>query len=86
MPVEGFKGGLEASRQLQRVKGSPLAPPLLGHVLPDVLPEVTVDGHLLAGDVLGNGNPRELDNAALDRVHERKVIHDPREQSALGVA
>jgi hypothetical protein len=39
----------------------PLAAPLLGHVLSNVLPEVTIDGHFVAGDVLGKSAWKRLD-------------------------
>ena len=59
---------------------------LLRHVLADVLPEVAEHRHLVAGDVLGHRHARQLDDAALDGVHQREVAHRPGEQRALGVA
>ncbi len=73
-------------RQLERVQLSTLAAALPGHVLADVLPEVAVDGHLVARNVLGHGHPWQFDDTALDRVHEREVTYRPGKQSALGVA
>ena len=86
MAVECLERGLEASRELERVELFALAAALLGHVLADVLPEIAVDGHFIAGDVFGDGNARQLHDAALDGVHEREVAHRPGEQRALGVA
>ena len=60
--------------------------PFLGMSLADVLPEVAEHRHLVAGDVVGHRHARQLDDAALDGVHEREVAHRPREQRALGVA
>ncbi len=59
---------------------------LARHVLADVLPQVAEHGHLVAGDVLGDGDAGQLHDAGLDGVHEREVAHRPREQRALGVA
>ena len=84
--VECLERGLQARRQLERVELFALAAALLGHVLADVLPEVAEHGHLVAGDVLGDGNARQFHDAALDGVHEREVAHRPGEQRALGVA
>ena len=84
--VEGFQRRLQAGRELERVEFLAFAAPLLGHVLADVLPEIAEHRHLVAGDVLGDRDARQLDDAALDRVHEREVAHRPREQRALGVA
>ena len=84
--VEGFKRRLQARGQLERVEFLALAAPFLGHVLADVLPEVAEHRHLVAGDVLGHGDARQLDDAALDGIHEREVAHRPGEQRALGIA
>ena len=51
-----------------------------------MLPEIAEHGHLLAGDVVGDRHARQLDDAALDRVHQREVAHRPGEQRAFGVA
>ena len=51
-----------------------------------MLPEVAEHRHLVAGDVVGHRHARQLDDAALDGVHQREVAHRPREQRALGVA
>ena len=84
--VERLERGLELRRQAERVELAGLAAPLLRHLLADVLPEVAEHRHLVARDVVGDGNARQLDDAALDRVHEREVAHRPREERALGVA
>ena len=39
-----------------------------------------------AGDVVGHRHAWELDDAALDGVHQREVAHRPGEQRAFGVA
>ena len=50
-----------------------------------MLPEVAELGHLGARDVVRHRHARQLDDAALDRVHQREVAHRPREQRALAV-
>src|SRR5207247_1740334 len=52
VPVQRLERGPEPRRQLQRIELPAGAAPLLRHVVADVLPEVAVDRHLLAGDVL----------------------------------
>ena len=84
--VEGFKRRLQASGQLERIEFFAFAAPFLGHVLADVLPEVAEHRHLVAGNVVGDRDARQLDDAALDGVHEREVAHRPREQRAFGIA
>jgi hypothetical protein len=69
----------------QRIECFGLAPALLGHPLADVLPKVTKLGHLLAGDVVGDGHARQLDDPAFDGVHQGEVAHGPGEQSPLGI-
>ena len=84
--VERFERGLQLRRQLQRVEVAAGAAALLRHVLADVLPQVAVDRHLVAGDVLGHRHARQLDDAALDGVHQREVAHRPGEERAFRVA
>ena len=43
-------------------------------------------GISFAGNVVGDGHARQLDDAALDGVHQRKIAHRPGEQRALGIA
>ena len=86
MAVERFERGLQPRRQAERIELAALPAPLLRHVLADVLPEVAEHRHLVAGDVLGDRDARQLDDAALDGVHQREVAHRPREQRALGIA
>ncbi len=86
MTVEGFEGGLELRRQTEWIEGGGLAPSFLGHFRPDVFPQIAEHGHLFAGDIVGHGDARQFDYAALDGVHERKVAHRPGEKDALGIA
>jgi len=86
MSVEGVQSGLQAGRQFQGIEVLAFAASLLGHVLADVLPQVAEHRHFVAGDVLGDRDARQLDDPALDRVHEREVAHRPWEQRALGIA
>src|SRR5690606_3318688 len=51
----------------------------------DVLPEIPEHRHLISGNVLSYGHARQLDDAALDGIHEREVAHGPWEERALCV-
>ena len=84
--VECLQCGLQSGGQLERIEFFALAAALLGHVLADVLPQVAEHRHFVAGNVLGHRDARQLDDAALDGVHQREVAHRPREERALGVA
>ena len=53
---------------------------------PDAQPKLAVNGLVGAGDVVGNGDPREFDDAAFNGVHEGEIAHGPGEQRALGLA
>ena len=86
MPVECFEGGLELDRQAQRIEPARLAAPLLRHLRADVLPQVPELRHVAAGDVVGDRDPRQLDDAALDGIHQREVAGRPREEHPLRVA
>ena len=86
MAVEGLERRLESGWQLEGIQDGPLAAALLGHVLADVLPEVAEHGNFAVGDVVVDGDPRQLDDAALDGIHEGKITHGPGKQGALGIA
>ena len=60
--------------------------PFFGIFVADVLPQIAEHRHLVAGDVVGHRNARQLDDAAFDGVHQREVAHRPGEQRAFGVA
>ena len=81
--VEGFEGGLQLEGNAQRVEHCGLAAALSGHPRADVLPQVAELGHVAAGDVVGHRHAGQLDDAALDGVHEREVAHRPGKQRAL---
>ena len=86
MAVQCVQCCLEPGGKFQGVEGARRAAALLGHVGPDVFPEVPKHRHLVAGDILGDRHPREFHNPALDGVHEGEVAHGPRKQCALSVA
>ena len=86
VPVERFECGLELDRQAEGVEPAGLAAPLLRHLRPDVLPQVPELRHLAARNVVGHRHPRQLDDAALDGVHQREVARRPGEQRPLRVA
>ena len=85
--VERVERGLQLRRAGLSGSSSPALPrPFFGIVLRDVLPQVAEHRHLVAGDVVGDRHARQLDDAALDGVHQREVAHRPGEQRAFGVA
>ena len=84
MAVEGFEGGLQFDGKAERVKASRLAASLPGHSPADMVPEIAEFRHVATGDVVGNRHAGQLDDAALDGVHEGEIAHRPREQGALG--
>ena len=89
--VERVQRGPKLGRQAGRVEeaaglSAGLPAPLSGHPGPDVLPELPVHRHLVAGHVVRHRHPRQLDDAALDGVHQREVAHRPRKQGAFRVA
>lgn len=86
MAVQGFQRGLQFHRDGQRIELGVLAPPLLRHLFADVLPELAVDGHFRAGDVVGHRHARQFDDAAFDGVHQREVAHRPGKQRTFHVA
>jgi len=55
--------------------------------LPHDLPKAAVDRHIVGGDVvIVDRHPGQLDDAALDRVEQREVAHDPGKEPALAIA
>ena len=78
--VQALQRPFEQPRQQRRLVGV-LRP--AAHVLQpvaDVHPQVAVLRVVAGHRVVGDGHARNLDDAALDGVHEREVGHDPREQ------
>ena len=86
MAVEGCERGLQLDGQLERVESAGIAAPLLGHVGPDLLPENAELGRVAVGDVVGDRHARQLDDAALDGVHEGEVADGPGEKGTFAVA
>ena len=85
--VQGVQRVLERQRQVLGVESrSARGPPSLGHLPADVLPEFPVHRYVGGRQVVRYRHPRELDDAALDGVHQREVAHRPRKQRALGIA
>ena len=77
---------MQLRRQAQRIQRRVLFAALARHLIPDVRPQVTEHGHFAAGNIVCHRHARQLHNAALNRVHQGKVAHCPREQSAFYVA
>ena len=84
--VEGVQRGQQFGRQAQRVQGLGLAASPLGHLLPDMLPQVAELGHVLARYVVRHRHPGKFHDAALDGVHQREVAHGPGKEGPLRVA
>lgn len=53
MSIERLEGGLQAGRQLEGIEVLGFSPPFAGHVCQLVLPQIAVNGHFAAGNVLG---------------------------------
>jgi hypothetical protein len=83
--VERLQRCLKSRWKLKRIEFLAFAAPFRWHVLANVLPEVPEHRHLVAGNVFRYGHARELDDAALNGIHQREVAHRPGEQSAFGV-
>ena len=80
--VEGVEGRQELRGQPQGICRG-LAPALLRHGLPDVLPEFPEHRHFALGDVVGHRYSRQLDDPAFDGIHQREVARSPGEQRSL---
>lgn len=83
--VERLQRCLKSRWKLKRIEFLAFAAPFRWHVLANVLPEVPEHRHLVAGNVFRYGHARELDDAALNGIHQREVAHRPREQCAFGI-
>ena len=87
MPVERVERGPKLGGQAGRIEeAAGLSASLSGHPGPDVFPELPVHRHFVAGHVVGHRHPRQLDDAALDGIHEREIAHRPGKESAFRVA
>ena len=84
--IQGTKRGNQLRRQFVRVEFSAGAPALLWHFFANVLPEIAEHRHFRLGHIVGDRHPRQLDDAALDGVHQREIAHGPGEQGALAIA
>jgi hypothetical protein len=54
-------------------------------VAADMLPQIAVDRLVGGGQIVGDRNARQFDDAAFDRVHQAEIGHDPGEQGSLSV-
>ena len=84
MPVQCFQCRLQLGWKAKWVQVS-FAPLLLGHVLANVLPEVAKDGHLSSRNIVRHRYPRQLNDTALDSIHQAKVRTGPRKDGAFHV-
>ena len=83
--VERFQGRLQFGWKRQWIQAA-LSGSSARHPFADVRPEFAELRHLRAWHVVRHRHPRQLDDAALDGVHQREIRHRPREQRALGIA
>ena len=83
--VERVQRGLQ---RVGQVEGAELggARGGLRQVLADVLPQVAIDDRIGLHEVVAHRHARQLDDAALDRVHQAEIGHDPGEERALLIA
>ena len=86
MTVQSGERGLQLQGDGQGVQALGGVAPFFGHLFADVLPQVAKHRHLGSGNVVRHWHARQLDDAALDSVHQREVAHGPGEQSALDIA
>ena len=87
MAVERIERRLKLCRQAEWVEAlAGGAAALLRHLPADMFPQVAELGHVAAGYIIGHRHARQLDDAALDRVHQRKVADHPGEQCPLDIA
>ncbi len=87
--VKRLDGGLEQDGQLQGIEVTGLVPSgfrQADFLLFQGLPEISEHGHFIARNVFRHGDTRQLDDAALDGVHQGEVAHGPREQGSFYVA
>ena len=86
MAVERVQRGLQLGGQAHRVEGAASAAPGARQPLADVLPQIAELRRLPRRQVVGDGHARHFDDAALDGVHQGKVVDRPREERALVIA
>ena len=85
--VEGFEGGLEFDGQAERVEACSPCRGLSWASPCGCAPRgCGTSASPSPGMLSATGTRGQLDDAALDGVHEREVAHRPGEQRALGVA
>ena len=83
MLIERVKSGFELIGNGERVAGQL---PLFRHVLADVLPKISEDRNLGAGNVVGDRHARQLHDSAFDGVDEGEVADGPGKKRSLGPA
>ncbi len=84
MPIKRVQRRLQLRRQAQRIERfTRFAAPLLGHFGANVFPKITEFGHITAGNVVRNRHTGQLDNAAFNRIHQRKIACHPRKKRPL---
>ena len=72
--------------EIKRIQALGFATTFLRHLGPDMLPQVAEHRHFGARDVVCHRHAGQLDDAALNGVHQRKIAHRPGEHRPLCVA
>ncbi len=82
MAVEGIHRGLQ---RIGQIEGAELggAGGGLRQILADVLPQVAVNDRVGLHEVVAHRHTRQLHDAALNRVHQAEIGHDPGEERAF---
>ena len=78
--VERVKSGFELVGNSERIA---CQFPLYRHFLADVFPKIAKNRDVGAGNVIGDGNTRQLNDPAFDGVDERKVADGPGKERTL---
>ena len=86
MSVKGVERRDERGGQRQRVQMLRLTATLLRHLTPNGLPKIPKRGHFSTRNVIGHRHTRQLNDAALDSVHQGEVAHHPGEKRRFGIA
>ena len=83
--VERVQRGLQHVGQVERaeLRGARGG---LRQALADVLPQVAIDDRIGLHEIVAHRHARQLDDAALDRVHQAEVGYDPGKEIAFRIA
>ena len=73
------------SKHVGKIEGAQLVGARRGlrQILADMLPQMTIDDRIGLHEIVGDRHAGQLDDAALDRVHQAEIGHHPGEQGAF---